>query len=73
MNVRKGTLLSEAETIALGADRKRNLEPIPEVEGQEMAVLYVECPSCKVVSRLTVDTEGPMWGLCSGCHSPIRP
>jgi len=73
MKIRKGTLLSEEEKNALGDDRQRPLEPIPDVEGQELAVLYVECPSCKVVSRLSVDTEGPMWGLCSGCHAPIRP
>ena len=73
MKVRKATLLTEAQVQELGEESRRNLEPIPDVEGQEMAVFYVECPACKVVSRLTVETEGAMWGLCTGCHKPIRP
>jgi hypothetical protein len=72
--VKTGTLISAEEAEALGASSKRELQMVPDVEGQAASVAYVECPTCHVVSRVVVDTDGPSWGICSSasCGAMIR-
>lgn len=73
-DVKAGRLISAAEAEALGPANKRELQTVPDVEGQAASVAYVECPSCHVVSRVVVDTDGPSWGICSSasCGAMIR-
>lgn len=74
MKIRKATVVSKEEAAALDDGGKRAFEAIPEVEGQELAVLYLECPACHTVSRVTADTDQPVWGMCSkaDCGNILR-
>ena len=75
MSIRQGVTITKEAAGALGTAARVEAMAIPEVEGQGVVGMYVMCPSCKVVSRVMVDTDQPAWCYCPAptCHAMFRP
>jgi len=71
--VKKGTKITREEAKSL--DRTKmgvGITKAPEVEGQELYVGLVECPWCRTLNRVILDTNYYVWWTCGGCGGHYR-